>query len=308
MNVARELLTGLIDYAGLFPPASLDMTSAVTEYRAQLAGDQSFILGRFIVPASRLDELEKAIGTLPGESTASLSLTDRARNRWQVSVIADREPVQVAVMIADFNSRQQNSSSLIAATCDAVEVQVKSADAITVALDTFPDSVELFLEIPLDSGSPELIECLRGTRAAAKIRTGGVVPGAIPPASEVVRFIRACWERDVPFKATAGLHHAIRGAYPLTYESDAPTATLFGYLNIFLAAAFLAGGADEDDVVSILEETDASAFDFDDKGVTWRGHTLTAEDIGNVRRDVAISFGSCSFSEPVGEAKAIGLL
>src|SRR3954466_16148905 len=44
----------------------------------------------------------------------------------------------------------------------------------------------------------------------AKVRTGGVTPDAIPSAETLARFIHECARRRLAFKATAGLHHAIR--------------------------------------------------------------------------------------------------
>ena len=55
----RILLRGLIDYAGLFPPASLDMADAVRNYAAYREGEHAWALGRFVVPAARLEEFER---------------------------------------------------------------------------------------------------------------------------------------------------------------------------------------------------------------------------------------------------------
>jgi hypothetical protein len=149
---------------------------------------------------------------------------------------------------------------------------------------------------------------MKGTRAAAKVRTGGVTPDAIPASSDVLRFLRSCSRHRIPFKATAGLHHAIRAEQPLTYESLPPRAEMFGYLNVFLAAAFLEGGAADDEVLAILDEKDANAFHFDDAGVSWSRRTVGREQLDRVRKNFALSYGSCSFTEPVGEARQLGLI
>jgi len=57
MSALRELMTGLIDYAGLFPPAALEMDAAVRNYEAYLRGPDAWALGRFVVPAARLEDL-----------------------------------------------------------------------------------------------------------------------------------------------------------------------------------------------------------------------------------------------------------
>ncbi|OYV71835.1 MAG: hypothetical protein B7Z72_06100, partial [Gemmatimonadetes bacterium 21-71-4] len=111
----------------------------------------------------------------------------------------------------------------------------------------------------------------------------------------------------VPFKATAGLHHPLRAEYSLTYESDAPRGTMYGYLNLFLAAAFMSRGLDDASALALLEERDASALRFDTEGVRWDGHLLSADDLRHARRQI-VAFGSCSFREPVDDLRALGLL
>ena len=83
---------------------------------------------------------------------------------------------------------------------------------------------------------------------------------------------------------------------------------MFGFLNVFLAAAFAAQGAAEDELVSILNEECLPAFSFDAGGAAWRGRRLTSDQMAAARRDFAIAFGSCSFEEPVRELKAAGVL
>ncbi|HVR41228.1 MAG TPA: hypothetical protein VMU84_19195 [Thermoanaerobaculia bacterium] len=136
----------------------------------------------------------------------------------------------------------------------------------------------------------------------AKIRTGGVTPDAFPSTESVAQFIRACKEKGIAFKATAGLHHPVRCVKPLTYEPDAPTGTMHGFLNVFLAALFV------DDTEEILRETDPRAFVFTDEGVRWRDHFASTDEIARMRRDFAMSFGSCSFEEPIEDLKELRFL
>jgi hypothetical protein len=119
--------------------------------------------------------------------------------------------------------------------------------------------------------------------------------------------MRCCIDARVPFKATAGLHHAVRGRYPLTYEPGAERALMHGYLNVFLAAAFCFKGAFET-ALSVLDEEDPSSFRFDEIGAWWRTSAVTSAELTMVRADVARSFGSCSFTEPVGEARQLQII
>ena len=122
--------------------------------------------------------------------------------------------------------------------------------------------------------------------------------GAFPPIADVATFLRACKKAGVAFKATAGLHHPLRCVKPLTYAPDAPTGTMHGFLNVFLAAALL-DHADE-----ILREEHPDAFAFDDDGASWRGHRVSTELARDEPRlrDVV---GSCSFEEPIGDLRAL---
>ena len=113
----------------------------------------------------------------------------------------------------------------------------------------------------------------------------------------------------MPFKATAGLHHPVRAMRPLTYQPDSPSAMMHGFVNVFLAAALLwHRGSNEADALATLEETSPAAFVFDDKCVSWHDHSLTAAQLRSARRKFAISFGSCSFEEPIQDLKDLGWL
>ncbi|HJQ36541.1 MAG TPA: hypothetical protein VKB93_05340 [Thermoanaerobaculia bacterium] len=125
----------------------------------------------------------------------------------------------------------------------------------------------------------------RGLRA--KIRTGG---DAVPSIEQVADFIRACKTEGVAFKATAGLHHPIK------------SATMHGFVNVFIAAAMV------EHAEEILREEDATAFAFTDEHVSWRGHKVGTEDLAKTRKEFALSFGSCSFEEPIDDLKELGWL
>jgi hypothetical protein len=117
----------------------------------------------------------------------------------------------------------------------------------------------------------------------AKIRCGGE---RVPSVDELGDFIRGCKERRLPFKATAGLHHAVRqdGAH--------------GFLNLLAAAVF-----DE----AALAEEDADAFRLEQHAFIWRDRLADPIEIERGRK-LFVGFGSCSFFEPVDELKALGLL
>jgi hypothetical protein len=305
----RTLLTDLIDYAGLFPPAGLSMPRAVEAYAGHLRGEHEWMLGRFICPVSRLAEFSTAAGPLlPGTVGTSGYREADVGEPWRLSVLIDGPVADDLAMIDEFNARHEDPAHG-RALIDAVEMKVTSVSQIDEALDQFPEDLLVFFELPVNQDCRGYVAALAGERAAAKIRTGGVVPGAFPTPREVVAFINACAAADVPFKATAGLHHPVRGIYPLTYEPNAPHGTMYGFLNIFLTAAFVRiKGPNDAEAVRLLTDEEPDNFRFADEVVNWQGHGLETTQIAMARERFALSFGSCSFDEPVRDLRAAGLL
>jgi hypothetical protein len=93
-----------------------------------------------------------------------------------------------------------------------------------------------------------------------------------------------------------------------TYQLDSPTALMHGFVNVFLAAALLWHGGSEDAAIATLEERSAGAFHFDNLGVEWHSHRMTVAQLRAAREEFAISFGSCSFEEPVRDLQQLGWL
>src|SRR5262249_24710967 len=128
---------------------------------------------------------------------------------------------------------------------DSVEAKLNTPGAVARAAALIGRRYHLFAEIPVKSDPASLISAIDEWGATAKIRMGGVTPDAFPAASAVIRFIRRCIEAKVLFKATAGLHHPLRAEYNLTSEPGSPRGKMFGFLNVFLASAFMRAGMDD---------------------------------------------------------------
>jgi hypothetical protein len=296
MKSIRALLSGIVDYAGLFPPAKLEMAPAVRDYAQYGEGGMAWMLGRFVLPAARLEEFEAAAGKL---------LPPPGRPAWPLSALAAGDLAETARLVEAFRARRAGSGAEIT----SLESRISDPAGIRDALAAAPEGVELFFELPAHDDPAPALEALAGTVARAKIRTGGVTGDAFPTADQLLRFILACTRAGVPFKATAGLHHPLRGEYRLTYEPDSPSGTMFGFLNVFLAAAFArAGRLDETALLRLLEESDPSSLEFDDEGAGWHGERLSLAELARSRGSLALSYGSCSFTEPVEELRALGLL
>jgi hypothetical protein len=269
----RVLLEGLIDYAGLFPPAALSMQDAVQNYARYREGEYAWALGKFVVQQDRAEEV-------PVEFPLSILGLSVIGERLSVPHRPDELPLTT-------DNRQPTTFEVKAATAADIDRIAGEANGRTV-----------YVELTDLALIPHLAR--HGLRA--KIRTGGITADAFPAIENVAAFLRACRQHGVPFKATAGLHHPLRCIKPLTYDTEAPTGIMHGFLNVFLAAAFL-DHADE-----VLREEDARAFIFDDDGVAWRDQRVSIKNLAKMRQEFATSFGSCSFEEPISDLRALHVL
>lgn len=289
----RTLLAEIVDYAGLFPPSMVSMKQAVANYASYRAGAYAWMLGAFVLPVARLNEfLEAAEG----------HLTDG--DPWRLSVLAGEDITSTIREIKLFNTENAGR-----AVCDSLEVKASTVSKIENTVAALPAELATYFEIATGENFPDLLATLAIKRQRAKIRTGGTTREDFPPSREIVRFVRTCMAANVPFKATAGLHHPIRCYRPLTYAADAPKGTMHGFLNVLLMTAFARDSYRVALLEELMEEEFDEVFTFRDDGVGWRGeYFLSAEQLRFLRQKGMISFGSCSFTEPVEDLQGLGLL
>jgi len=291
----RTLLAEIVDYAGLFPPSQCSMPEAVINYATYRNSNYNWMLGRFVVPVARLDEFME---------TAKDFVSRDSDDPWRLSVLAGEDIYPTLRQIEDFNAKYASR-----VVCDALEVRANTESKIENTVNALPPDLTAYFEIPTDERLPDLVTALSIYGQRAKIRTGGVTAEDFPPTRSLIRFIRTCLAANVPFKATAGLHHPLRCFKPLTYAADAPRGTMNGFLNLFLATGFARAGYKPIILEEILEDEFEESFEFTENGVAWHGdYFLTTWQLGFVRQKSVISFGSCSFDEPIHDLQEIGLL
>jgi hypothetical protein len=293
----------MIDYAGLFSPASLAMASAVANYGTYLRSEYNWILGRFILPVARFSEFEKVAEAMNTEATAQ-SPVER-ESRWVLSVLPGADIPADLARIQEFNHRFAVSPSPIKAEIKSVEVKIASPEDVERLSKIIPAELETYFEIPLTTIESDCIAAVANCGRRAKIRTGGEMPDKFPAPESVVEFIRLCAAANVPFKATAGLHHPLRSVHQFTYQPESPSGIMHGFLNVFLAAAFLRAGMEPELALQLLKEQSPQAFHFDSEGAVWREHRLGLRDIAAARHNFSISFGSCSFTEPINDLRSL---
>jgi hypothetical protein len=299
MHPLRLLLAGAVDYAGLFPPAGLDMPEAVRNYRDYLASPDRWALGRFVVPVSGLGEFEQAADRLLPRAPSP--------DAWPLAVLLTSGSREEIERLGEFNCRHA-AEEAPAASGDVIEVKAESVEAVDRIGTVVPRYLTTYVEVPIQRDLGDLIAAIARHGLRAKVRTGGTTADAFPSPGDLVRFLRECIAADVTFKATAGLHHPLRAVYRLTYAPDSPTGTMYGYLNLFLAAMWLREGMSDADAEALLQEGSPAALQVSETAIAWRGHRLSADAVRSARDSAITSFGSCSFTEPVDELHALGLL
>lgn len=297
----RALLAGLIDYAGLFPPAGLPLGEAVRNYRAYQRGDDAWMLGRFVCPAGRLGELPE-VDAGPPLVVSALGRGGSSAGEWLANLGVDLAEIDAC--------RRRHGGRVVV---DALEVRVPGEGPLRAGLfdeaaeRTASAALAMFFEAPVaDLGAlEELLVLLRETAfvrpAGYKMRTGGLEAAAFPTSGQLALAVLACAEGRVPWKATAGLHH------PLPRWDGGAGARMHGFVNLFTAGVLawhrLIGPAE---ACEVLEEEAGASFVFTDGGLRWRGHGVSVAQIEQARRQGAVSFGSCSFEEPREDLRGLG--
>jgi hypothetical protein len=282
--IARALLGSAIDYAGFFPPATLSLRNTIANYRDYRASSDGWALGRLVLPASRLDEVTAMADGLssPGGPIAIAAVVG-------TGTADDVDAIERFHRAQDF------------ARVETVEVKAGSPGTALAVLAGIPPGWVIYLEVPPGEAGDGVLDVAAARGARAKIRSGGTEAGAIPHADAVSHFLLSAEARGVPFKATAGLHHPLRGVYPLTYAPDAPVGTMYGYLNLALAALAAWSGRGAELVRSALLESEPGALRLGAEALAWRDESFPLETVASMRAEFFHGFGSCSFREPLDE-------
>lgn len=268
----RAWFTGLVDHAGVYPPASMDLADALADYRVLARSERADLIGPLLVPASRAAELRDLLEGPDGLAVALIAddgLASLARGR---DALLDEDRATVVHLEV------------------ALPTDLDPALSAEAYLDHLDFTAPAFLEVPR-SGFDAALDVIAADGAErAKYRTGGVEAAAHPSEAELAAFIVGCARWRLPFKLTAGLHHALRTTTEEGFEQH-------GVLNVLAAVDAAAQGACEESVTALLGQRAA-------------GPVAEALAAGEPRRARTLfrSFGCCAPDEPIDEIERLGLL
>ncbi|MDX2177121.1 MAG: hypothetical protein SF028_11705 [Candidatus Sumerlaeia bacterium] len=321
----RILLNGVVDYAGLFPPAKLELEPALRAYAAHRRTAEAWMLGHFVLPAARLPEvtphyreLFSAVGSLP---LVLIAPGGAERGEW---LDAFRRDLQMVASLRaapghhfTANAFEARLPADVLAQGEAGAVRELLDEAKAVADDSGMAPFQMAVEATVPEGFADVataaIAGLAEHRAGGdwatwqppsfKLRCGGADAAAFPPADQVALALDACAADAVPIKFTAGLHHPLR-------RWDEPLgAWMHGFLNVLVAACLAHGArASRRTLVDALLREEHPAFEFRDDQLRVGETVVSADGLAVLRGERILGFGSCSFDEPRGELRGLGLL
>jgi hypothetical protein len=311
---AHSLFDGIIDYAGLFPPAQLSMDEAYERFIEHRSSDDGWMLARFVCPATRLCELQELITSAEQSDVPVLvSVLGSGGEKLESFLASVKEDEQrIASFAAELGDR---------ARTDVYEVRLPQAGGAAVAVNQaslmvtkgWSRSLTPFFEVSLLGDwrprLPAAAAAVRdtdrqtepGSRVGLKIRCGGLDASAVPDAEAVAAAIATCRATKIPLKATQGLHH------PFRHHDAEMQAMVHGFVNLFTASV-LAHVHDlpVKTLIDVVSETDPEAFVLGPDQLSWREHEASAEQVAAARGSVLTTFGSCSFSEPRDDLRELG--
>ncbi|HEY2062982.1 MAG TPA: hypothetical protein VGH57_31725 [Amycolatopsis sp.] len=319
---------GMLDDAAVFPPGLAPLPDAVVAHRGHEAAWYGGLVGPLVIAGSSLGELAEVLradgaagdstrGSGDGDSAAGGSAAEGSGAGGVTAAVsaaggsAAGGPLRLALTFPGGPARVAEALEACAAlpvSLAALEIAVPEGmepGELLAALDTaIPEAaeaagLEVFVEIPRDTRRDPLLAALAGTRYQAKFRTGGVRAELYPDEAELAAAVLTAAEAGVPFKATAGLHHALRNTDPETgFEQH-------GFLNLLLAAdAAGRGTADRTGAVETIRDLLAER---DGAVVAGRVRELGPERTAAARARFT-SFGTCSVTDPLTELAGLGLL
>ena len=298
----RALLEHAIDYAGMFPPCSLDLKPSLNNQAQYVRSADAWMLNAFVLPVGQFDAAKRILSDFD------------PLHPLRVSALGPK--TETAAAFGEmFEKTAAAIRSLAAHNVDLISVdQLEMFLPEDVDLDFLKEAHSMIGDLPAfweasTERAARTIALLAEFNSDAdtptfgyKLRTGGVTPDAFPTSAEIAKALVVPLTHQVPIKFTAGLHHPIR-----QFRDEVQTK-MHGFLNVLGAAVLAAEHKwDEKQIAAMLDDEDAKSFSFDNDSFSWREWKIDIKRLKD-RRKFVTSFGSCSFDEPREDLRALNLL
>ncbi len=300
----RALLTRAIDYAGLFPPANLELEPALRNYAEYVRHPDAWMLGPFILPVAEFDAAARGLSQFDSAHPLRISALGPRTD----DVHAFHQSLLAAVdCIAAFRAASGSAVSIeqfempLPTEVDADGLKTIRSSLGASRFNTFweakANTAERVIELLAENN-----RTAAGLKLGFKLRTGGTTAEAFPSSAEVAGVLIAAGNQNVPIKFTAGLHHPVRLFH------DSVETKMHGFLNVLGAGVFaLEHNWNEKEISRMLEDEDPASFSFSDDFFAWREWEIATDRI-RAHRYLVTSLGSCSFDEPREDLRALKLL
>lgn len=315
-NSLIKLMSNIIDYAGMYPPANLEIETAFNNYLKYRNEENNFMLGKFVVSARKLNSLSILSENFeihnPLELTVLLT-NENLFNEYFTSLINDIKNIRKFDLdkfdIKSFELKLPLELNVVDNFNKLSEFFERTYDSVSNALS---NPAKIFFELGITDEwkylIPIFIEILADFRSknfdiGFKLRTGGTNADMIPTAEQIALSIYSCNDAEIPFKATAGLHHPFR-----QFDTDLKAIT-HGFINVFGAGIIAYINTLPKEIISeIISEDNPQNFIFEINKFRWKNYTIEKDKIELARNNFMISFGSCDFITPIEELQKINLL
>lgn len=312
----KNFASKLVDYAGLFPPAKLELLQAFHNFIFYSQSEYKWMLNKFIIPVKRLDELSKILDEMTIEGVVPLSVlgsggnsADDFRKNFENDLSSMRSFLDMHKSLMSIDVFETKLPSDLTESDKGDELPELMQEVSKDLEVTLGRSIPVFFEVNLKENYEEVIirtvETIGAVNAGCgfKLRTGGTEASAFPAAEVIAFAIMTCTEFGVQMKCTAGLHH------PLRHYDESVSNYMHGFFNVFGAGLMsYTNNFDEEGLLEILNDEDPFEFIFDEEGLLYNDTRVTNEEIIEARKNLMISYGSCSFDDPVNDLKTMELL
>jgi len=298
----RALLAHSIDYAGMFPPCSLELEPALGKQAQYVRLHDSWMLGAFVLPVAAFEAAKEFLSLFDPLRPLRVS----ALGPKTESAAAFRDELEkIDAVIRPFAAHNVDLVSVVQLEMflphDVDLTFLKETRSVIGNLPVFweapPERAEQTIALLADLNSD-----VDKPTFGFKLRTGGVTADAFPTSQQIAKALVTPATHQVPIKFTAGLHHPIR------QHRDEVHTKMHGFLNVLGAAVLAAEHKwDAHQTAAMLEDENAQSFSFDDEFFAWREWKIDIKPLKN-RRKFVTSFGSCSVDEPREDLRALNFL